>query len=145
MTSYRDIGVMKAVGFTPAQVTAILIGQILVPVTVGAIGGVIVGAIASQPTVQDAAQSFGLPATFALSWSVVAIVLTGRIGVALVAALGPAIQAGRMSRGHRDHPRDRPTHDGDGGRLRRLGLRLPVGIPVRLGVAAGSRIRPAPP
>ena len=50
LTSYRDIGVMKAVGFTPAQVTAILIGQILVPVTVGAIAGVIAGAIASQPT-----------------------------------------------------------------------------------------------
>ena len=31
LTSYRDIGVMKAVGFTPAQVTGILVGQILVP------------------------------------------------------------------------------------------------------------------
>ena len=43
LTSYRDIGVMKAVGFTPVQVTAILVAQILVPVTVGAVAGVIVG------------------------------------------------------------------------------------------------------
>ena len=137
LTSYRDIGVMKAVGFTPAQVTAILIGQILVPVTVGAIGGVIVGAIASQPTVQDAAQSFGLPATFALSWSVVAIVLAVSVGVALVAALGPAIHAGRMSAVSAITHGTTPSNGADGGRLRRLGLRLPVGIPVRLGVATG--------
>jgi hypothetical protein len=45
LPGYRDIGVMKAVGFTPRQVTTILVAQILVPVTIGAVAGVIVGTV----------------------------------------------------------------------------------------------------
>src|SRR4030095_11935680 len=50
LTSYREIGVMKAVGFTPAQVTVTLLAQILVPVTLGAVAGAVAGVIGSRPT-----------------------------------------------------------------------------------------------
>ena len=44
LTSYREIGVMKAVGFTPGQVTTILVAQIMAPVVVGTAAGVVPGA-----------------------------------------------------------------------------------------------------
>ena len=137
LSGYRDIGVMKAVGFTPRQISAILLGQILVPVTIGAIAGVVAGTLASQPVVKQAAQSFGLPATFSLSWTVVLAVLGVSLAVALVAALGPALHAGRLSAVSAIARGTAPSRRHDGGRLRRLGLRLPLGIPARLGVAAG--------
>ena len=68
LTSYRDIGVMKAVGFTPGQVT-------LDPArpdpasrsSIGAVAGVIVGTLAAVPTVEATARSFGLPGAFSVS------------------------------------------------------------------------------
>jgi putative ABC transport system permease protein len=137
LTSYRDIGVMKAVGFTPVQVTTILVAQILVPVTIGAATGVIVGTVLSQPMVESTAQSFGLPAAFALSPSVVVLVLVVSIVVALLAAIAPAVKAGRLSPVAAITRGTAPSRHGDGGRLRRLGLRLPIAVPARLGVAAG--------
>ncbi len=137
LTSYRDIGVMKAVGFTPVQVTGILVAQILAPVTVGAVAGVIAGTIASQPMVQRTAQSFGLPGAFAFSPSVVALVLAVSLAVTLSAAIVPAVNAGRLSAADAISRGTAPSRGGNGGRLRRLGLRLPVGLPARLGVAAG--------
>ena len=137
LTSYRDIGVLKAVGFTPVQVTRILLAQILVPVTIGAVAGVIVGTILSQPMVESTAQSFGLPAAFSLSPSVVVLVLVVSIGIALLAAIAPAVNAGRLSPVTAISRGTAPSRHSDGGRLRRLGLRIPVAVPARLGIAAG--------
>src|SRR5258706_8040354 len=137
LTSYREIGVMKAIGFTPAQVSTILLVQLLAPVVVGSVAGVVAGTIGSAPILADTSQSFGLPARFMPSLPVVAAVLAIAVATAALAAVGPAIRAGRisavaaMSRGAA--PSGRP----DGGRLRRLGLRLPLPLPVRLGISAG--------
>jgi len=137
LTSYRDIGVMKAVGFTPAQVTGILLTQILVPVAIGTLLGVAAGVVASQPLVARTAQSFGLPGEVAASPSVIIAVTTVSIAVSLLAALGPAIGAGRLSAVGAITRGTAPSRRRDGGRLRRFGLRLPIGVPARLGVAAG--------
>jgi putative ABC transport system permease protein len=137
LTGYRDIGVMKAVGYTPAQVVTILLGQVLAPVVIGSVAGVIIGTIASFPIVRDTAESFGLPASASIAWSVVAGVPILCVAVAVIASIVPAVQAGRLSPvtaiAHGAAPSGRP----DGGRLRRLGLRLPLSLPARLGVAAG--------
>jgi putative ABC transport system permease protein len=137
LTGSRDIGVMKAIGFTPGQVATILVGQMLLPVVVGAGLGVVVGILASQPIIAQTAQSFGLPAAFGVSVPVVVAVILVTTLMAIGAALGPAIRAGRLTAveaiGRGVAPSTRP----DGGRLRRLGLALPVGLPARLGVAAG--------
>jgi putative ABC transport system permease protein len=137
LTSYRDIGVMKAIGFTPLQVTATLVAQILVPVTIGAVAGVIVGTVLSQPVVKRTAQSFGLPAAFTLAPSVIVLVLVVSIAVALLAAVAPAVDAGRLSPVAAITRGTAPSRHGDGGRLRRVGLRLPIAVPARVGVAAG--------
>lgn len=138
LSGRRDIGVMKAIGFTPGQVTAILIGQIMVPVTIGTAAGVLVGLAASQPTVAATARSFGLPGSFSLSLPVLLLVGLTCLAVTLVAAAVPAVRAGRSNVveaiAHGTAPSSRP----DGGRLRRLGLRLPLGISARLGIASGA-------
>jgi len=137
MTGYREIGVMKAIGFTPRQVATILVGQILVPVTIGAVCGVVVGTIASLPTVRNAAESFGLPATSAVSVEVIAAVLAIGILTAATAAMVPAIRAGRISSVAAISHGLAPSTGAAGRGARRLGMRLPVGLPVRLGVSSG--------
>jgi putative ABC transport system permease protein len=137
LSGRRDIGVMKAIGFTPGQVTAILIGQIMVPVAIGTGAGMVVGMLASQPTVVATARSFGLPGSFSLSLPVLLIVSLASLLVTFVAAAVPAIRAGRLSVVGAITDGTAPSSRPNGGRLRRLGLRLPIGIPGRLGVAAG--------
>ena len=137
LTNRRDIGVMKAIGFTPPQVTTILMGQILVPVAVGIGAGVVVGMLASLPTVERTAQSFGLPGSYSLSVPVLLTVSITCLAVTFVAAAVPAIRAGRLSVVGAIAGGTAPSSRPDGGRLRRLGLRMPVGIAARLGVAAG--------
>ena len=137
LTGYRQIGVMKAVGFTPAQVASTLVGQVLVPVAIGVVAGVIVGSVASQPIVRQTAMSFGLPAEFTFSPPVVFAVVGIVLGITLLAAIGPAIRAGAASPATAITRGTVPSRRPDGGRLRRAGLGLPMPVPVRLGVAAG--------
>jgi putative ABC transport system permease protein len=128
---------MKAIGFTPAQVTGILVGQMLVPVGVGALAGVVAGTLASEPIIAQTTMSFGLPASFAVSPAVILTILGVAIVTAIVASVGPAIRAGRLSAVAAISGGSAPSRRPDGGRLRRLGLALPVPLPARLGVAAG--------
>ena len=43
IASYRRIGVLKSVGFTPGQVTAVYLTQISLPAAVGVVAGTILG------------------------------------------------------------------------------------------------------
>ena len=97
LTGYRDIGVMKAVGYTPNQVVAILLAEILAPATIGAVIGVVAGTLASQPILAQTARSFGLPEAFTMSMPVIAGVLAAVLAVSVLAAVGPAVRAGRLS------------------------------------------------
>ena len=137
LTSYRDIGVMKAVGFTPGQVTAILLTQILVPVAIGASPGWSPGSSPASRWSRAPPSRSGsrAPSRSRRPWS--SLVLTVSIAVALLAAIGPAIDAGRLSAVEAITRGTAPSRRSDGGRLRGLGLRLPIGVPARLGVAAG--------
>ena len=137
LVGYRDIGVMKAVGFTPGQVTGVILGQVLFPAVIGSVLGVAIGTVVSQPIMNETAGAFGLPPSFVVSLPVVAAVLGAALGIAVLAAIGPAVRAGRLSvvaaitRG--TMPSARPT----GGRLQARALGLPLSIPGRLGVAGG--------
>lgn len=137
LTGYRDIGVMKAVGFTPSQVTATLLGQILVPAAIGAVLGVVVGAAASQPIITQTSESFGLPATITVFPIVLATVLAVALGVAIVAALLPALRAGRLDPVDAITRGTMPPARGIGARLRRLGFGVPASLSVRLGLTSG--------
>src|SRR5580765_1977833 len=65
-------------------------------------------------------------------------VLLIAVATATLAAAGPAIRAGRLSAVAAMTRGTSPAGSLDGGRLRRLGLRLPLSLPFRLGVASGA-------
>jgi putative ABC transport system permease protein len=104
---------------------------------VGVIAGMAVGTAASMPVIEQTAASFGLPAASAVSWPVVGAVLAIALAVAAIAAIGPAIRAGRLGAVAAMTRGAAPSVHANGGRLRRLGMRLPIRIQFRLGVAAG--------
>src|SRR5262249_39865274 len=103
----------------------------------GSIGGVVLGTIGTFPIVRDTAASFGLPASAAIAWPVVVGVPLVCVAVAVLAAIIPAVQAGRLSPVTAMTRGVAPSGRPDGGRLRRIGLGLPASVPARLGVAAG--------
>ncbi len=59
--------------------------------------GVVAGTLASQPILAQTARSFGLPEAFTMSMPVIAGVLAAVLAVSVLAAVGPAVRAGRLS------------------------------------------------
>jgi putative ABC transport system permease protein len=97
VASYRDFGVMKSIGFTPRQVIAVLMGQILAPVAAGCLAGIPVGTLAAQPFLQQTAHALNLPAPFTAVLPVDVLVLAGVLAAATISVLVPGWRAGRMS------------------------------------------------
>lgn len=97
IASYREIGIMKAIGFTPGQVVASLETQMLIPALAGCAVGIPLGMVLSLPLVDVAAQALGIPSSTQVSplmgVAALAVVL---IAVAASAFL-PALRAGRLS------------------------------------------------
>ena len=93
ITSYRRIGVLKSIGFTPTQVTATYLTQISIPAIAGAVAGTILGNWWVLPViglyeVQGARVSVPLWINLAAPLGMLA--LTG------LAAAVPAVRAGRL-------------------------------------------------
>ncbi|HEY6379342.1 MAG TPA: ABC transporter permease [Candidatus Dormibacteraeota bacterium] len=137
----RDIGVMKAVGFSPAGVTGVLIGAMLLPAVAGVLAGAPLGVLVSQPLLAKSAEAFDLPYNFGVSFGGVALVVVAMIAIVAVAAAFPAWRAGRASVAESLSAGLAPRSGGAAWLWRRIaGLRLPR--PLALG-AADSVIRPA--
>jgi len=97
IAGYREIGIMKAVGFAPAQVVLVLLGQVLLPAALGCALGVPAGMLLSQPFLQNTAHAFDLPTIANDSGAVVLTVIGTVATLTLLAGLYPAWQAGRMT------------------------------------------------
>ncbi|HZT95827.1 MAG TPA: ABC transporter permease [Chloroflexota bacterium] len=95
--SYREIGVMKSVGFTPRQITWEILGQVLAPAIIGSVVGITVGTLASRPFLESTAHALGLPAATTVVGPVDGLVLSLIMGVCLMAGLVPALRAGRLT------------------------------------------------
>jgi putative ABC transport system permease protein len=134
LAGQREIGVMKAIGFTPRDVAVVLLGLVLVPAAIGSALGVALGTIASQPILRDTAESFGLPAVGMVSAPVIAGVWIVTMATAALAALLPAFAAARLSPVVAMTRGTTGSRSPEGGRLRRLGMGLPVWLPARLGL-----------
>ena len=97
LASYREIGISKALGFTPLQVVASLVAAMTIPALAGCAVGIPAGAALSLPLVNQAAQRLDLPSPPAVSPLAALLALAGiLVGVVAAAAL-PALRAGRMS------------------------------------------------
>lgn len=97
LASYREIGVMKAIGFTPGQVVQVLLMQMLIPTVAGCLIGIPLGVLLSRPLLERSAHAIGLAAPPAFSPGADLLVLVGVVLVVCVSAGIPAWRAGLLS------------------------------------------------
>jgi putative ABC transport system permease protein len=90
------IGVLKSIGFTPAQVIGCYVLLVAVPAAVGAIAGVVCGNLLAAPIYAQNAQVYQVGVLGVPFWVDVAVPLTILV-LTVAAAAGPASRAGAMS------------------------------------------------
>lgn len=129
----RRIGVLKALGFTPAQVVRAYVGQALVPAAVGCVLGLVVGNLLAVPVLAEVGEAFDGPSASIPLWIDLAVPAVALVLVAC-AALVPALRAGRL-RTVAAITAGRTPGTGRGRPARRLVGRLPVSPAVGLGLA----------
>jgi putative ABC transport system permease protein len=96
ISSYREIGIMKAVGFAPGEVVAVFVLQILAPALAACVVGIPAGAVASQPLLANSSHALGLAYEPSFSIGVGLLALIGALFFVGVAATLPALRAGLM-------------------------------------------------
>jgi putative ABC transport system permease protein len=96
LASYRDIGIVKALGFTPGQVVLSFVGQMCVPALVGSVVGAAFGVIGSSPILSASAEAMGLPgANLITAWPPF-VATVGVLVVVAVAAALPSLRGGLL-------------------------------------------------
>ncbi|MFB6829641.1 ABC transporter permease [Streptomyces hydrogenans] len=132
-TATRRIGVLKAVGFTPAQVVRAYMGQALVPAAAGTALGVLTGHLLAVPILAEAGEAYGTSSLGVAPW-VDGVVVAGVLGLVAVTAWASAWRAGRL-RTVDALAVGRAAPAGRGRRAARSVGRLPLPQPVALGLA----------
>jgi putative ABC transport system permease protein len=90
------IGVLKSVGFTPAQVVAAYVLLVAVPAVFGAVAGVVCGNLLAAPLYRKNAQVYQVGVLGVPFWVDLAVPLAILL-LTVAAAVGPASRAGAMS------------------------------------------------
>lgn len=131
----RRVGLLKAVGATPAFVAAVLLLEFLALALVAAAAGLLIGWVAAPLLTNPGAGLLGSAGAPSLTVSMVELVTAVALAVAILATLVPALRASRLStvRALADGaraPRRRGT-------LIALSTRLPV--PLLLGMRLAAR------
>jgi putative ABC transport system permease protein len=129
----RRIGILKSLGFTPAQVVRAYVAQALVPATAGTILGVVFGNLLSIPVMGRAGSAYGTRTLAVAPWIDIAVPAAALAAVAAT-ALAPALRAGRL-RTVEAITVGRTPRAGRGRVIRHLLGRLPLPRPVSLGLA----------
>ncbi|MFD5125096.1 ABC transporter permease [Streptomyces sp. NPDC058385] len=132
-TGTRRIGVLKAVGFTPAQVVRAYVGQALIPAAVGAALGVIAGHVLAVPVLAETEDVYGASSLAVAPWVDLAVI-AGVLGLVAATAWASAWRAGRL-RTVDALAVGRTASAARGRWAARLAGRLPVPQPVALGLA----------
>ncbi|MFI0965914.1 ABC transporter permease [Streptomyces sp. NPDC021080] len=94
-TSLRRIGILKAIGFTPREVVQAYVAQALIPAAAGIALGVVLGNLLAVPLLNDTESVYGT-VSLSVAWWVDVVVPAGALLVVAVAALVPALRAGRL-------------------------------------------------
>ena len=129
---YRRIGVLKSIGFTPAQIAATYLIQLGIPALAGALAGTLLGSLWALPQIQET-PLFGVRVAIPL-WIDIAVP-AGTLALTGLAALVPAVRAGRLSAVQAITAGQAPRA-GHGHAAHRLAARLPLPRPVTAGLAA---------
>jgi putative ABC transport system permease protein len=134
IAQYQRIGVLKSLGLTPAQVVAVYLSRIGWPALAGCLIGVVGGYLLSVPVLHQSAGAYGVGSQQAPLWALV-LAPVGMFAITLLAALGPALRAGRLS-AIQAIASGRAPATGRGYAVHRLTARLNLPRPVGLGLAA---------
>ncbi|MFD8223078.1 FtsX-like permease family protein [Streptomyces massasporeus] len=94
-TSLRRIGILKAIGFTPGEVVRAYVAQALIPAAVGIALGVLLGNLLAVPLLSDTGAVYG-GVSLSVAWWVDVVVPAAALVVVGIAALIPALRAGRL-------------------------------------------------
>jgi len=92
----RRIGILKSIGFTPGQVIAVYVTGAGLPALAGCLLGLVLGNVLAIPVLGHAAHVFGVGSLHIPAW-VDAAALVGMLLLVAIAALLPALRAGRLS------------------------------------------------
>ena len=144
ISAYREIGIMKAVGFTPVQVVGVLVLQILMASLAACLIGIPAGTLLSQSLLANSSQALGLAYVPSFSVALDLLILAGVLVLVLLAATIPALRAGLLKPAAVIAGASAPR--GASGRLlRRLAasLRLPQAITLGSGEAVARPLRSA--
>lgn len=132
-STLRRIGVLKALGFTPAQVVRAYVAQALIPATVGAALGLVAGNLIAIPLLARTEELYGTVALTIAPWVDVAV-LTGVLALVALTASAAAGRAGRLSAVDALAVGRTPAaHRGQF--AARIAARLPLPRPVTMGLA----------
>jgi putative ABC transport system permease protein len=129
----RRIGILKALGFTPAQVVRAYMIQALIPAAAGTVVGAFLGNFLAGSVLSKTSQIYGTSSLNVAPLLDVAVV-TGVLGLVIVAALVSALRAGRL-RTVEALAIGRTPRTGRGQRAARITARLPLPRPITLGLA----------
>ncbi|HEY6788121.1 MAG TPA: ABC transporter permease, partial [Trebonia sp.] len=134
VAQYYRIGVLKSLGMTPGQVIAVYLNRIGWPALFGCVIGVVLGDLLSVPIMGKTAGAYGVGRQSVPLWVLVAVPL-GMLVLTMLSALGPALQAGRLS-ATAAIAAGRAPKSGHGYLAHRLLSRVSLPRPITLGLAA---------
>ncbi|MGW3875317.1 ABC transporter permease [Streptomyces sp. NPDC005055] len=132
-TGTRRIGILKAVGFTPAQVVRAYVGQALIPAAVGTALGALAGHLLAVPVLAETEEVYGTSSLAIAPWVDLAVI-AGVLCLVAATAWASAWRAGRL-RTIDALAVGRTASAGRGRWAARLAGRLPLPQPVALGLA----------
>jgi putative ABC transport system permease protein len=144
ISAYREIGIMKAIGFTPAGVVGVFALQIIIPALVACLLGIPAGTLLSQPLLANSSHALGLAYVPSYSIGLDLLLLAGGLLVVSVAAILPALRAGLLKPITAIANASAPS--GASGRLLRRyasALRLPRPVILGIGDAFARPLRAA--
>ena len=134
VSGYRHIGVLKATGYTPDQVTAVYLIMVGIPALAGVVLGTAAGTALAGPFASAASQGL-VSRGSAVSPQAGVVTLAGLLAVVIVTALGAALRARRLPAARAISAGTSPGA-GRGLRAQRAlaGTRLPRAVSLGLGL-----------
>jgi putative ABC transport system permease protein len=134
VAGYHRIGVLKSLGLTPAQVVVAYLSRVGWPAVAGCLAGVVVGNLLAVSVLRQSSAAYGVGSQQVPWWASV-VAPAGMIALTALAALGPALRAGRLSAAEAIAA-GRAPRAGRGYAAHRLAARLRLPRPAGLGLAA---------
>jgi len=134
VAGYHRIGVLKSIGLTPAQVVVAYLTRVGWPALAGCVAGVVVGNLLALQVLHQSSDAYRVGSQQVPWWASV-VAPAGMLVLTALAALGPALRAGRLSAAEAIAA-GRAPRTGRGYAAHRLAARLRLPRPVGLGLAA---------